>query len=1008
MSQNTGNIVQHLIDGEPLKASALTLKLLETQPNAGKLWDLLGVAYLQLSNHHEAIGALQRACQLDPGDAEAWDHLGVAHMRIAQYEDARVSFQKATTLAPEREAYWSNAVFNAMHAGWPELAVACSGHAAALPGVSFGTLCLMAKNLSLLGQFEPAIGLYRQALALADVANTARAQAFVDLGHVLGMADRIGEAADAFRAALALAPERADVHSPLLFSLLHDERVTPERCFAEHLAFGESFNATWKAHANDRNRERQLRIGFVSGDLCFHAVAHFIEPVWRAMDRSRFELWVYAVNPNEDAVTHRLRSLVPNWRMVAGVGDAELAAVIRADGIDILIDLSGHTMMNRMLTFARKPAPLQASWIGYPGTTGLAAVDYTICDRFNAPPGRYERYYTEKFARLPSASVFQPDEQSPEVGPLPALTKGAITFGSFNRPGKLSDAVIAAWSRVLLCVPESRLLLCPVSDAKLAKSLAERFARHGVSTERLVFQHRLTLPEYLALHNQVDIMLDTWPYAGGTTTNHAIWMGVPVVTLRGPSRAHCQGAAVMGRLELDDWVADDVNEFVRIAVTKAGDLPALATLRADLRARSQRSVWRQEDTVVRGLEAALRHMWREWCTDKEPADFEIALADAKPADVSISVPIPVLKPDLPIARDLLPWLELIDASGQYTNFGPMVRRFESALADSFAIAGMPCNAVTTSSGTAALELGLAAHDLPRGSRVLLPSFTFAAAAGIVLRMGLEPVFADVDVLTWQLTPNIARTAAQRVPLALVLPASAFGCTVDVDGWDRFVADTGIPVLIDAAAAYGNQQIGQAAAVVFSFHATKPFGIGEGGMLVTRDGTLSARIRRLSNFGFANGVSHAVGTNAKMSEYAAAIGLAQLDRWPARQQRRRVLWDGYSALLSALPGTLMQQGFRHAALPAVAVLRLPLPAEPAGDALKKAGIHTRRWYHPPLHLHPAFADCARVGPMGDTQLMNTEFLATHALGLPWFADMSEAQCERVARTLHTVLTANDEH
>lgn len=373
--------------------------------------------------------------------------------------------------------------------------------------------------------------------------------------------------------------------------------------------------------------------------------------------------------------------------------------------------------------------------------------------------------------------------------------------------------------------------------------------------------------------------------------------------------------------------------------------------------------------------------------------------------------IPLLVPDLPSADALLPWLRRIDAAGWYTNFGPLVRELEETLGSQWPLPGLeapataaasPLHVVTLNNGTSPLELGIAALGLPAGGAVLLPSFTFPAAPAAVLRNGMRPMLADCAPDSWLLTPALARLAAARHRLALVMPVATFGCPVDAAQWDAFSDDTGIPVLIDAAAAFGNQAIGARAAVAFSFHATKPFGIGEGGALATRDAALAARVRRLSNFGFEQGLVRHAGGNAKLSEYAAAVALAQWARWPAQLARRRALWRHYAPALAALPGIQLQQGASAAVLPATLAVRLPLAAQAVAEQLERAGIQSRRWYYPPLHRHPAFADCERCGPGGETDLPVTEQLASHTLGLPWSAGMTEEQCTAVAAALRTIL------
>ena len=363
--------------------------------------------------------------------------------------------------------------------------------------------------------------------------------------------------------------------------------------------------------------------------------------------------------------------------------------------------------------------------------------------------------------------------------------------------------------------------------------------------------------------------------------------------------------------------------------------------------------------------------------------------------------IKLLLPDLPCVDELLPWLRRIDAARWYTNFGPLARELEQTLASHWSDAGA-VHAVGLSSGTAALELGLAALGLAAGGTVLLPSFTFPATAAAVLRCGLRPLLSDVAPDNWQLTVPLARDAARRHQLALVMPVATFGCPVDSAAWDAFSSETGIPVLIDAAAAFGNQAIGARCSAAFSLHATKPFGIGEGGAFATRDALLAQRVRRLSNFGFEDGLALDAGGNAKMSEYAAAVGLAQWPRWQGARSARAGRWAAYGAALAALPEVSLQQGYAAGQVPAQAVIRLPGAAAPVQAALAAAGIETRRWNYPPLHRHPAFARALRAGPGGGAELPVTEALAHGTLGLPWHAALTPGQCERVAAVLREAL------
>jgi dTDP-4-amino-4,6-dideoxygalactose transaminase len=367
--------------------------------------------------------------------------------------------------------------------------------------------------------------------------------------------------------------------------------------------------------------------------------------------------------------------------------------------------------------------------------------------------------------------------------------------------------------------------------------------------------------------------------------------------------------------------------------------------------------------------------------------------------------IPLLVPDLPTADELLPWLQRIDKNRWYTNFGPLVLEFESTLTrhlsnrPSGSSHGEIC-LTTVSSGTAAIELAILALALPESSRVLLPAFTFPATCTAIQRAGLSPVFSDVDEKSWMLTPAIARSVLRYSRYDLVMPVATFGCPQPANEWDEFSRETGIPVVIDAAAGFGNQEIGGRALVAFSFHATKAFGIGEGGMVAARAPELIEKVRRLSNFGIgADGIISQSGDNAKMSEYHAAVGLAQLTRWAQLRERNKMIWQIYQRCLKSLGEQIgFQQGPEqriHSQMPV---------SVPAGQVsrlatwLTEQGIETRRWYCPPLPKHPAFSDIPCVGPDGKQDLPVTARLADGLLGLPFHARLEETQIEFICDRL----------
>ncbi|HWG71471.1 MAG TPA: hypothetical protein VN692_18805, partial [Steroidobacteraceae bacterium] len=293
------------------------------------------------------------------------------------------------------------------------------------------------------------------------------------------------------------------------------------------------------------------------------------------------------------------------------------------DEIDVLIDLSGHTSLNRLRTFARKPAPIQASWIGYPGTTGLRAMDYYLADRHFLPPGRFDGQFTEKLVHLPANVPFQPYEPAPPINVLPALETGSMTFGSFNRLGKINADTIAMWSQLLRALPGSRMIVGGLPRDGREQVLIDRFVSEGVARQRLTLHGRGTMDAYLALHQQVDICLDTYPYSGGTTTIHALWMGVPTLTLAGPTPSARQGAAILGQLGLDEFVAATCADFVAKGSYWAAHAGELAEVRAGLRDRWRRSPARKPEVVADSLERAIRRMWTRWCAGLPAESFQI-------------------------------------------------------------------------------------------------------------------------------------------------------------------------------------------------------------------------------------------------------------------------------------------------------------------------------------------------------------------------------------------------
>jgi predicted O-linked N-acetylglucosamine transferase (SPINDLY family) len=403
--------------------------------------------------------------------------------------------------------------------------------------------------------------------------------------------------------------------------LHYDTRHDAGAIYREHLLFSKQYEAPLAGsiipHSNECSLTRRLKIGYVSADFKKHSVAYFIEPVLARHRKEQVSVHCYADVGQGDEVTERLRGYADHWHSIVGMTDEQVAALIRSDGIDILIDLAGHTAQNRMLIFARKPAPVQVSWIGYPATTGLSAMDYKIVDGYTDPPGKTEQYYTEKLIRMPGSFLcYQPDKDSPAIETLPALTKGYITFGSFNNFAKVTPQVMDLWGDILKSVPGSRLVMKArsLADRPTRESVMERFIAKGVGGERVeLLGWEPTTQSHLNTYNRIDIALDSFPYNGTTTTCEALWMGVPVVTLSGETHASCVGVSLLTNAGLPELIARTPEEYIALAVELANDVQRVESYRRELREKMTRSALCDAEGFTAQLEMHYRQIWETWC-----------------------------------------------------------------------------------------------------------------------------------------------------------------------------------------------------------------------------------------------------------------------------------------------------------------------------------------------------------------------------------------------------------
>ena len=456
-----------------------------------------------------------------------------------------------------------------------------------------------------LGQIDAAVAAFRQAVGLRP----AFPEAWNNLGSALKFLGRVEEAIPCLETAVRLQPDRPAFLSNLIYALHYCPGQPPAALLAAARRWQRAFGGPvpLPPMPADRSIERRVKVGYVSATFHDHCQSFFTIPLFAHHDHRQFEIFAYADGRVADSVTARIRGSVDQWRAIAGRTDPEVAELIRADGIDVLVDLNVHSAPPRLGVFALRPAPVQVSWLGYPGTTGLDAIDYRLTDRFLDPPGASDGAYAEESYRLPDSFwCYDPLTAGPAVNPLPALSRGRIAFGCLNNFCKVNEPVLRLWGQVLRAVPDSTLrVMAPAGSARTGLA-----GRLGVAEDRVEFCEFAPRPEYLERYHHIDLGLDTFPYNGHTTNFDALWMGVPVVSLCGETAVSRAGLSLLAHLGLRELVATEPAEFVRIAVELAGNRPRLADLRATLRDRLVGSPLMDARAFARGVEAAYLQFWR--------------------------------------------------------------------------------------------------------------------------------------------------------------------------------------------------------------------------------------------------------------------------------------------------------------------------------------------------------------------------------------------------------------
>ena len=644
--------IKHHQSGRLVEAEALYRQILGREPEHADTLHLLGVLAHQTGRHDEAMGLIGQAIALVPDNPNYHSNLGKALADQGLAKEAIAEFRQAVHLDPGN----ANAHYNlgTVLSEEGRLEEAVSAYRLAIrhqPG-NAEVYINLGNALRDMGQLEEAITVYRRALrhrpdyamarnnighvlvlqgrledAIAEFRRAIQlepdyANAHHNLGAALRDQGRLEEATVSFRQAVALQPKFAEAHSNLVYTLHFHSGHDAQSICQEHRRWNqqhaEPLRQFIRPHSNDRTPERRLRIGYVSPDFREHVVGYNILPLLSRHAPRDFEVFCYAQVTHPDALTDRFRASAHHWRNIVGRTDEQLAAQVREDRIDILVDLTLHMAHNRLRTFALKAAPVQVTFAGYPGSTGLSTIDYRLSDPYLDPPGMDESIYSEQTVRLAhSFWCYDPfDCGDIPVNALPADSNGFITFGCLNNFCKINDSMLCLWAKILHAVPFSRLMLL-VRVESHRRHILELFRQEGIASQRIELIFFQPRRKYLELYHRMDLGLDTLPYNGHTTSLDSFWMGVPVVTLAGQTVVGRAGLCELMNLNLPELIASTAEQYVKIATELANDLPRLAHLRGTLRERMEQSPLMDAPSFVRNIEAVYREMWRKWCAKEE-------------------------------------------------------------------------------------------------------------------------------------------------------------------------------------------------------------------------------------------------------------------------------------------------------------------------------------------------------------------------------------------------------
>jgi predicted O-linked N-acetylglucosamine transferase (SPINDLY family) len=608
------NLANALMDlGQLDEAIALCRQAIRLKPDLAEAHYNAALALQHMGQLDEAIASHWQAIRLKPDYAHAHYNLANALSAKGQVDEAVAAYRQAILFKPDFAEAHLNLGNALKDMGQVDQAIASYRQAVRLkPGFAeaHSNLGNALKDKELIGE---AIAAYRQAIRLKPD----YIDAHNNLGNVLKDMGQLDQAIASYRQAIRLKPDSAKAHSNLLFTLQYhpgyDGKMIHEELRRWSRQHAEPLRKFIQPHPNDRNPDRRLRIGYLSPDFRDHPVGQNLLPLLRRHDHRQMEIFCYSNVVRPDALTGQFQRYADAWRNIMGLSDLQTVDLIRHDRIDILVDLTLHTAKNRLVVFAHKPAPVQATFAGYPGSTGLDTIDYRLTDPYLDPPGLNDHLYSETSIRLPDSFwCYDPPVTELAVTSLPAQTNGYVTFGCLNNFCKVNEPVLQLWAQVLKTIPRSRfMMLCPEGSHR--QPLLDLLQREEISPDRIELVAGRPRLQYLEFYHRIDVGLDTFPYNGHTTSLDSFWMGVPVVTLLGQTVVGRAGLSQLTNLGLPELIAKTPQQYVQIAADLAGDLPRLAELRRTLRARMQASPLMDAPRFARNVEAAYRQMWRNWC-----------------------------------------------------------------------------------------------------------------------------------------------------------------------------------------------------------------------------------------------------------------------------------------------------------------------------------------------------------------------------------------------------------